>query len=196
VLRACHRAIAPAEEDDVSMGIVRPSLAGAMFLGLVLAGGNVVAAQPASPWPPFGPVPFAGTFEPGIDGCPDDALNGLGKVDTGPARWVDCLHADDARISGRVVRDAQEVVWDTPPFSWWGTSVRIENRAGDWVGSGQGFRTSTDRTLDWMTLRGTASYEGLTALVMVDGDRVEGVIAPAEPPDAPGPVDPSKPYIR
>ena len=167
---------------------MRRSLAVLSLVGTMLTGiGSVVVAQSVTSSPEVASVGVVATIVDGTTHCPDDVQDGLDTVAASPGRRVSCIAASDPRISGRVVMDTQGV-----GGGMWIASVVLQNGAGDWRGSASGYRDPDGTAVEWMMLRGGGAFAGLSAMLRIEDGRAIGLIAPAELPELPPPVDPTK----
>jgi hypothetical protein len=160
------------------------SLVGALLTGI----GGVEAAQ-SEPSPlEVASVRVVATIVDGTTLCPDDVGDRLDPVTASPGRRVSCVQASDPRISGRIVMDTQGL-----GGGMWNASVILQNGAGDWRGTASGYRDPEGTAVAWMILGGLGAFAGSTAMLRIEDGRAVGLIAPAELPGLPSPVDPARP---
>ena len=165
------------------------SLVGAMCIAAA-GTGNLVVAQSGTPAPEVAPVRVVATIVDGTTRCPDDVQDRLDPVTASPGRRVSCVQASDPRISGRIVMDTKGL-----GGGMWIASVILQNGVGDWSGSATGYRDTDGTAVAWVTLGGVGALAGLSAMLRIEDGRAVGLIAPAELPELPPPVDPTRPRL-
>lgn len=177
------------------MRTVRMSLAGTVVLVLLAGLSSAVLAQATAedPLDPMRPSQFTGSWLVDWEG----EFAGWAWTDLGDYsesldnESVTPFEASDPRISGTWTQVASirkspiDIEADIFALVWSGV-VRIENEAGAWSGTFDGYY-GEDGVRELYRLDGEDAYDGLTAVLswVEEGDTYDGVIIAGVPPEYP-----------
>jgi hypothetical protein len=173
------------------MRVLRVTLAGTV--ALVLAGGMplVTMAQEAAA-DPMASAAVTGTMVAATDISEGTRTVESGFVHIEGIEVMDTYEASDPRLSGEMTKTGTMHSYDGG-FSVWANSVVLDNEAGRWVGTANGFWDRSAGCAYTMTMNGEGAYEGLTAYLVEDcgPDPItfSGVIVPGGMPPFPEPTE-------